>query len=193
MSEEKIACISCAYLEKDGILFYCNKLSHIMGSFTEMKFHGSGCKWHIPKNRILDLGCGKEKYSDRTVGIDIQDFGWNKIHDLNKFPYPFESKSFDVVRAWSILEHLKNPYKALEEMKRIAQKEIWIKVPDPYSPKEFAINFFKIQSKDYGYGWHKFSFTWQNINELCRELGLKIIKERKERRNRIFILKEVKK
>lgn len=142
-----------------------------------------------PKHQtILDLGCGKEKFSENTVGVDAEDFGWNVVWDLNKFPYPFENSSHDIVRAWSILEHLKYPYQALQEMKRIAKREIWLKVPDPYNWKEIAINVFKVKSKDYGYGWHKFTFTWQNINELCKEVGLKIVGEGKERRSKIFVL-----
>ena len=141
---------------------------------------------------ILDLGCGREKLNENTTGVDILNFGWNKVHDLNKSPYPFENNSFDVVRAWSLLEHLKHPYKALEEMKRISKKEIWIKVPNPYSMKEFAINLFKIQSRDYGYGWHKFTFTWQNMNELCKELGLEIVSINHVElgRSKVFVLKE---
>jgi len=139
---------------------------------------------------ILDLGCGKERFSPTVAGVDVQDFGWNRVWDLNKFPYPFPDNSYDIVRAWSILEHLKYPYQALQEMKRIASKEIWIKVPNPYTCREFAINLFRIKSGDYGYGWHKFTFTWQNINELCKEIGLEIIEEGRHKRSRVFVLKE---
>ena len=43
------------------------------------------------KMKILDLGCGKRKQKD-AIGVDMsEDSDADVIHDLNKFPYPFEN------------------------------------------------------------------------------------------------------
>ena len=51
--------------------------------------------------------------------------------DLNKTPYPFEDRQFDVAFASHILEHLDNWPGALTEMKRIADHVV-IALPHPY-------------------------------------------------------------
>lgn len=84
--------------------------------------------------KILDLGCGtgfftkclyelrKGSYTD-IIGIDVSP------EMLSKNPYrskygsaeriPYGHDSFDIVAGRSILHHLKNPGKALEEVKRV--------------------------------------------------------------------------
>ena len=91
---------------------------------------------------ILDLGCGQGKPMEmvklrmkvsRSVGVDLFkpyiDYGKsNKIHDeyilkdIRKVNFP--AKSFDVVMASHVLEHLseKDAWKVLENMERMAKK-----------------------------------------------------------------------
>jgi len=65
--------------------------------------------------RILDLGCGKRKYQsknlkDEVIGVDVdKNSQADVIHNLDKFPYPFQNNEFDLVYASHILEHLDNP------------------------------------------------------------------------------------
>ena len=55
----------------------------------------------------LNIGCGKD-IKEGYVNLDVVDYGGNQIHDLNKFPYPFEENSFEEVFTSHILEHLNN-------------------------------------------------------------------------------------
>ncbi|MEM3578195.1 MAG: class I SAM-dependent methyltransferase [Candidatus Bathyarchaeia archaeon] len=57
---------------------------------------------------------------------------------------PFRDRSFDVVKASHVLEHLKNPWKALDEMMRVSSKEITIKFPTELDVKPwlFSISSF---------------------------------------------------
>ncbi|NIQ14667.1 MAG: methyltransferase domain-containing protein [Candidatus Dadabacteria bacterium] len=71
--------------------------------------------------KILDLGCGHNKIQNST-GVDIdENCGADVIHDLNNFPYPFDSNSFDIIYLRNILEHLDDPKKSIEECVRIAK------------------------------------------------------------------------
>lgn len=70
----------------------------------------------------LNLGCGgdiKKGYINldmrKAPGVDI-------VHDLNKFPYPFEDNEFDEIVAYNILEHVDNMLKTMEELHRILKQ-----------------------------------------------------------------------
>jgi len=48
--------------------------------------------------RVLDIGCGENKFMGST-GIDFSDVeGVGISHNLENFPYPIEDNSFDKVR-----------------------------------------------------------------------------------------------
>lgn len=79
----------------------------------------------------INLGCAGF-YDPSFINLD-----WNPVvesdirHDLNQFPYPFESESVDHIRAFHIIEHLYEPFKVMEEFHRILKKggTAHIKVP----------------------------------------------------------------
>jgi predicted SAM-dependent methyltransferase len=76
----------------------------------------------IPTNistlKILDLGCGKKKRSG-AIGVDYSDrHNADVIHDLNVFPYPFESNSIEQVYLDNVLEHLDRPMRVMEMLCR---------------------------------------------------------------------------
>lgn len=105
--------------------------------------------------RILDLGCGRQKISS-AVGIDLNPASdADVIHDLNVFPYPFAENEFDEVHCDSILEHLENFFRVMEEIHRITVPGgiIHIKVPYYTSFDAFTdpthTHFFTSRSFDY--------------------------------------------
>jgi SAM-dependent methyltransferase len=93
------------------------------------------------KIRVADVGCGngyllkqvKNKFplADLT-GVDIK-----HSDDSIEYTYlkanietlPFDDNSFDVVTCCHTLEHILNPHKAIEELKRITRKILIIAVP----------------------------------------------------------------
>jgi len=69
--------------------------------------------------KVLDIGCGPNK-TPGAVGLDIRaGEGVDIVHDLNRYPWPFEDNSFDVVIANHCLEHLEDVVRAVEECYRI--------------------------------------------------------------------------
>ncbi|MDQ6707941.1 MAG: methyltransferase domain-containing protein [Acidobacteriota bacterium] len=70
--------------------------------------------------RILDVGCGIKKYPG-SIGIDRNIATQaDVICDLDSFPYPFRSGSFDSVRAIHVIEHVSDVIGAMEEFHRIS-------------------------------------------------------------------------
>jgi len=79
----------------------------------------------------INLGCGKEILKE-YVNLDmIKLEGVDVIHNLDKFPYPFSDNQFIEIHMKSIMEHLENVEKTLEELWRISKPNaiIIIKVP----------------------------------------------------------------
>lgn len=86
----------------------------------------------LPQLKILDLGCGKKKRAG-SIGVDYSDrHNADIIHDLNIFPYPFESNSIDQIYLDNVLEHLEQPMRVMEEIYRITKAGGKVKVIVPY-------------------------------------------------------------
>jgi ubiquinone/menaquinone biosynthesis C-methylase UbiE len=98
-------------------------------------------------NNILDAGCGEgfviEHLKGRNiVGLDKYRGALKVARDMNEeknfclsniYGIPFKDDSFDLVMALEVIEHLKYPDKALNEIKRVTKKYCLISVPDdPY-------------------------------------------------------------
>ncbi len=129
--------------------------------------------------KILDLGCGRNKHPD-AVGIDFCDKTHaDIIHDLNQFPYPFEDNHFDIIIANHILEHLDNVINVMEELHRIAKPDATVVIRAPYftSIDAFADpthkHFFTARSFDYFSGDFEVFEYYSNVS--FRKLSVEII------------------
>ena len=83
------------------------------------------------KKRILEIGVGMAKISG-VFTIDINpSVNPDILHDLDKFPWPIDDSSYDVVVMFSVVEHLSQPIKAIEECYRILKSsgKIYILTP----------------------------------------------------------------
>jgi SAM-dependent methyltransferase len=69
----------------------------------------------------LDVGCGNNKIPGAT-GIDlVAGTQADIVHDLNVTPWPLDSDRFDVVRLWSVLEHLRDVIAVVGEVYRVSR------------------------------------------------------------------------
>lgn len=85
-----------------------------------------------PTTRVLEIGCGQKKLWPQSIAMDVNPRSVaDVIHDLNVFPYPFESNSFDIVIAEHVLEHLPDLIKPIEEIHRILKPGglLYVEVP----------------------------------------------------------------
>jgi predicted SAM-dependent methyltransferase len=139
--------------------------------------------------KSLDLGCGSRKQAE-MVGIDINPRSQaDVIHDLNRFPYPFEDSTFDEIYADNSLEHLDDTVRVMEELHRICKPGSLIRIIVPYFRARWAFvdpthrHFFTVDSFGYfdpshpfnqRYGYSQATFTTEKIrfNEKITERGL---------------------
>lgn len=139
--------------------------------------------------KSLDLGCGNKKQAG-MVGIDINPSSKaDVIHDLNRFPYPFDDSTFDEIFADNTIEHLKDLPRVMEELHRIARPGAILKIIVPYFRARWAFvdpthrHFFTVDSFGYFdpshpfnqlYGYSKATFRIEKIvfNEKIIEHGV---------------------
>jgi len=88
--------------------------------------------------KILDLGCGKNKYEslnemDEVIGLDkIKITDADVIHDLENLPLPFDDNEFDEIIASHVLEHLDNFWEIMNELYRVLKPDNRLKIWVPY-------------------------------------------------------------
>lgn len=118
------------------------------------------------KSRKLNLGCGKEILRG-YLNLDLKKGeGVDVVHDLNKFPYPFQNNHFDIVNATYILEHLKDPIKTIRELHRITKKGgvVRIEVPHASNPV-FWCDLTHVRPYSI-FSMNRFDIQYQNKNSL---------------------------
>lgn len=88
--------------------------------------------------KTLDIGCGNNKYIGygEIIGMDIVDLpGVDIIHDMGRFPYPFDDCLFDKIIMQHTLEHVSKEnntnIKIIEEVHRLLKPngELIVEVP----------------------------------------------------------------
>ncbi len=80
----------------------------------------------------LNVGCGQIRIPE-SIGVDF-DPGTvaDVIHDLDVFPWPFADASFDRIVCSHVLEHLKTPWKAMQELTRLARPGALVQIATPH-------------------------------------------------------------
>ena len=143
----------------------------------------------ISPGKILDVGCGDglflnalQKMGWQVCGVEISKRACdiaNKYH-LNVFngsllEAGFKDNCFDVVRMWSVLEHMSDPLAYLIEAKRILKKDGILIAQVP--------NFSSLAAKIFGSNWtavdvprHFYHFNPQTFRAIINKAGFKIMK-----------------
>jgi len=128
--------------------------------------------------KILDLGCGLKKVAG-SIGVDNVNLdGVDVVHDLRKFPYPFDDGSFDRIHLRHVIEHFE--IEGIEEILKEAHRILVLKgvlhiaVPHVFSieahsdithRKFFTFSSGKFWDKDNPKNYYQnVSAKWQLIN-----------------------------
>lgn len=103
---------------------------------------------NLDTKRILDVGCGegftlerfhKEHIGKTLEGIDFfttavklgeKQFPYLTLREGSIYDLPYKDNAFDFVLCTEVLEHLKEPEKALEELRRVTSKYLLLSVPN---------------------------------------------------------------
>lgn len=124
---------------------------------------------------LLDVGCGNGYFLSRaqrkgleTWGCDVLDnveMSHSKYIQGNIEALPMEDNSFDVVTAHHTLEHVINLRQSIDELKRVARKQVIVVVPCQrfyYYTLDEHIHFFP--TTDY------LEYHMQMENYICEEI-----------------------
>jgi SAM-dependent methyltransferase len=94
----------------------------------------------MPESRkILDVGCGQNKFPG-AIGIDANRLSHaDVIHDLGTFPYPFADNEFDEIVCRHVIEHVPDVLGFVNELHRITKPGGVLKILTPhYSNPDWA-------------------------------------------------------
>ena len=90
---------------------------------------------------VLDVGCGTRKAEPTAVGIDrsagsVADVIW----DLDRFPWPLETRRFARVHLSHIIEHVADVAQTMAEVHRVAKPgaDVFITTPHFSSHNSYA-------------------------------------------------------
>jgi SAM-dependent methyltransferase len=82
--------------------------------------------------KILDVGCGANKY-EGAIGLDNNPrTAADVIHDLGVVPYPFADNEFDLIVTRHVAEHVPNVMDFVTELARITKHGGKIKLVTPH-------------------------------------------------------------
>ena len=133
----------------------------------------------IDKNvNILELGCANgyflSLFQNRNVdlyGIDISQFCMDEAHknvnaklsvlDVDENPFPFRDETFDIIAAFTVLEHLYNYENVIQEFNRISKNGGYVYIMCPVIPLIFfnrSLNYFIYHSAQKILKWFGKSF-----------------------------------
>ena len=82
--------------------------------------------------KILDVGCGANKFPG-AIGVDYNPrTKADVIHDLGEVPYPFADNEFDLIVSHHVVEHIPDVMKFIEELYRITKSGGRIRLVTPH-------------------------------------------------------------
>jgi hypothetical protein len=127
---------------------------------------------------VLNLGCGN-KHLNGAINLDrVPSVNPDILHDIEKFPWPFEKDRFDEVYANDILEHCSDMVATMDEIHRVCQKGAVVRITTPHFS---AANSFTDPTHRYHFSYFSFHyFTGDHdfdfyTNKRFRSRGAQII------------------
>ena len=86
----------------------------------------------------LNLGSGQYKKKG-FINLDfVGDTNPDVVWDLDKFPYPFPDSKFEIVTAYHLIEHVKDPFKTMVEIHRIMKDGGKLIIRTPHFSRGFT-------------------------------------------------------
>jgi SAM-dependent methyltransferase len=87
----------------------------------------------LTESRVLDVGSGRDRSLPGAVTVDrVADTGPDVVHDLDQYPWPFETSRFDTIVCKEVIEHLADVVRAMEEIHRIGRPGARVHITTPH-------------------------------------------------------------
>jgi ubiquinone/menaquinone biosynthesis C-methylase UbiE len=116
------------------VKFFLNQISIIVKSISFDSFLEVGCGDGMVLNKLKPFLQNKIAFAIDIDANEVKDALKNvpycTISQANAYALPFRDKSIDLVLCCEVMEHLGNPKRALEEIRRVAKKAVIISVPN---------------------------------------------------------------
>jgi len=145
-------------------------------------------KHHPKQGNLLDIGCGTGTFLEAALkanytitGIEPNEKARaiankkcnNQVYDqekINQLP----QHSFDVVTMWHVLEHIPNPEKHLETVKKLLKPQgvLFVAVPNF---KSYDATFYKQFWAAYDVPRHLWHFSQMAIHKLAEKTNMKVV------------------
>jgi SAM-dependent methyltransferase len=157
----------------------------------------------VPGARILDVGCGINKYPG-AIGLDRNArTRADVLADLDRPPYPFADGSFDEVRATHVIEHVADVMAFVEECWRLLRPGGRLHIATPHYTdfssfcdpthrwhlNSYSLRYFGADDAGYGYYTHarfRENFVRVKLLSIWRLVGLEFLVNRFERFRRFW-------
>ncbi len=131
--------------------------------------------------KILDVGCGINKYPG-AVGVDNNPRSRaDVLADLDHIPYPFRDNSFDQLRAVHVIEHVADVVRSMEEFWRLVRPGGLVVIVTPHYT-DFS------SFCDPTHRWHLNSFSLRYFGEDHGGFGYYSAVRFRERKVRVKLL-----
>ena len=78
---------------------------------------------------LLNYGCEDTSFGDLNVDIEEQDIPNFMLIEPSPAPLPFPSKSFGAVVCCHVMEHVPDPWKLDEDLRRVADRVFYVNPP----------------------------------------------------------------
>ena len=133
--------------------------------------------------KVLDVGCAQGWYAEelqkRGFEVTASDIEKDIIYDDLNFikadvtKLPFNQNEFDTTLAISVLEHVENYAKALQELNRVTSKRLLLITPnkDDHALKDYNLTFRHFTDRG-----HKNFYNQEELTKLLEKYGFKIVK-----------------
>jgi len=122
-------------MEKIDYLFMeaASESFNLKPKFLELGSRVIGNQKELSARNVFDIGLNgnKDYIGVDYIGVDyIDGEGVDKVCDVRRLP--FEDQSFNTIIAMNLLEHVQQPWLALEEIKRVLSKEGVVILATPF-------------------------------------------------------------
>jgi cyclopropane fatty-acyl-phospholipid synthase-like methyltransferase len=142
----------------------------------------------LPKDmKILDLGCGRGEFLEYAVatgitlleGVDFDpvcvkmssEYAPCYLADINRVDEVLDNKSYDLILASHVIEHLQDPRNTIEMLLPFAKYFI-IAVPNPLRPN---VIFYAIKRYNYSNLGHYYAWDRSHFTTFIKKCGLEIV------------------
>lgn len=145
---------------------------------------------HGDNVRFLDVGCGTgstlqaaELRGWEPVGVDIsgrvarlcRERGF-EAHAVDGRKLPFEDQSFDVLTAWSVIEHVPDIREALAEWRRVL-KPGGVLAVDTSNARCLKARLLGARYRNFWPIGHTYTFTPWNLGQFLQQAGFTLVRQ----------------